>query len=69
MAHPTITQKLQARIADCGGGEEIPQWCIATGKCSCHLATILLDHLKGESDEVQMLAEAAYDLGLSLGKD
>jgi hypothetical protein len=33
----TVAAELRAKIHECGGGEGLPGWCIATGKCSCVL--------------------------------
>lgn len=41
-----IEAELRAKILECGGGEGIPGWCEATGKCSCALYKKAADELE-----------------------
>jgi hypothetical protein len=65
----SLIGKLQAAIDRCDDGEGIPQWCVATGKCTCIQAKALIAEARTLGKERAQIAEAAFDLGRLLASD
>jgi hypothetical protein len=63
-----LTRALEKVIYDCGGGEAIPGWCVATGKCTCDKAVKLIAALE-KLPEAERTADAAFKLGRTLGPE
>lgn len=65
----SLLAKLQAVIDKCDDGEGIPEWCVATGKCTCTQAKALMAEARTLSKERLQIAEFAFELGRLLAAD